>query len=133
MNLTYLINPPLENAVLNELFSSAWGKLYNVDFTAQLNAALCYVCAFDDSKLIGFVKLISDAGVHAFLLDPSVHADYKRRGIGQELVARAVAFAEERGCEWVHVDFDDHLEPFYAKCGFKPTKAGLIALSGETL
>ncbi len=128
MNITYLINPPLENTVLNELFSSAWGNPNNVDFQAQLEAAMCYICAFDDSRLIGFVKLISDAGVHAFLLDTSVHAEYKRCGIGQELVARAVVIAKERGCEWVHVDFEDHLESFYAKCGFKPTKAGLIEL-----
>ena len=126
MNITYLINPTLKNTALNELFSSAWGKPSNVDFQAELEAAMCYVCAFDDTKLIGFVKLIGDAGVHAFLLDPSVHKDYKRRGIGQELVARAVAVAKERGCEWVHVDFEDHLEPFYQKCSFKPTKAGLI-------
>ncbi|MEY4530345.1 MAG: hypothetical protein RLZZ156_1066 [Deinococcota bacterium] len=126
MNITYLINPTLKNTALNELFSSAWGKPSNVDFQAELEAAMCYVCAFDDTKLIGFVKLIGDAGVHAFLLDPSVHKNYKRRGIGQELVARAVAVAKERGCEWVHVDFEDHLEPFYQKCGFKPTKAGLI-------
>jgi GNAT superfamily N-acetyltransferase len=128
MNITYLINPPLENTVLNELFSSAWGKPYNVDFKPELEAALCYVAAFDGSKLIGFVKLIGDAGVHAFLLDTSVHADYKHRGIGQELVARAVSIAKECGCEWVHVDFEDHLESFYTKCGFKPTKAGLIQL-----
>ncbi len=89
---------------------------------------MCYVCAFDGSRLIGFVKLIGDAGVHAFLLDPSVHEDYKRRGIGQELLARAVAFAKQHGCEWVHADFEDHLEPFYQKCGFRPTKAGLIQL-----
>jgi ribosomal protein S18 acetylase RimI-like enzyme len=87
MNLTYTISPPLENAVLNELFSSAWGKPYNVDFQPELGAAMSYICAFDGSRLIGFVKLIGDAGVHAFLLDPSVHEDYKRRGIGLELVA----------------------------------------------
>jgi hypothetical protein len=32
-------------------------------------------------------------------------------------------------CEWLHVDFEDHLRPFYlASCGFRPTDAGLIAL-----
>jgi GNAT superfamily N-acetyltransferase len=128
MSITYVINPPLENTALNQLFSSAWGKPYEVDFQPELNATMCYIGAFDDSKLVGFVKLIGDAGVHAFLLDPSVHADYQRRGIGQELVARAVTFAKERGCEWIHVDFEDHLELFYQKCGFKPTKAGLIQL-----
>lgn len=128
MNLTYQTNPPLENAAMNELFSSAWDKPYGVNFQPELEAALCYIAAFDGLKLVGFVKLIGDAGVHAFLLDPSVDAAYKRRGIGRELVARAVTFAQSHGCEWVHVDFDDNLEAFYAACGFRPTKAGLIQL-----
>ncbi len=128
MNITYQTNPKLENAAVNELFSSAWGKPYDFDFQPELEAAFCYIAAFDGSKLVGFVKLVGDAGVHAFLLDPSVDAAYKRRGIGRELVARAVQFARDHGCEWVHVDFEDHLEPFYAACGFRPTKAGLIQL-----
>jgi hypothetical protein len=29
----------------------------------------------------------------------------------------------------MHVDFDDHLRPFYFEaCGFTPTNAGLISL-----
>ncbi len=128
MYITYQTNPPLENAALNDLFASAWGRPYSVDFQPELEAALCYIAAFDGLTLVGFVKLVGDAGVHAFLLDPSVNAAYKRRGIGRELVARAVAFARDHGCEWVHVDFDDSLESFYAACGFRPTKAGLIQL-----
>jgi GNAT superfamily N-acetyltransferase len=128
MNITYQTNPPLENVAMNALFSSAWGRPYTVDFQPEFEAALCYIAAFDGLKLVGFVKLIGDAGVHAFLLDPSVDADYKRRGIGRELVARAVNYARDHGCEWVHVDFEDELEPFYAACGFRPTKAGLIQL-----
>lgn len=128
MNITYQTNPPLENAALNDLFASAWGRPYSVDFQPELEAALCYIAAFDGLTLVGFVKLVGDAGVHAFLLDPSVNAAYKRRGIGRELVARAVTFARDHGCEWVHVDFDDDLEAFYAVCGFRPTKAGLIQL-----
>jgi GNAT superfamily N-acetyltransferase len=128
MNINYQTNPSLENAAMNVLFSSAWGKPYAVNFQPELEAAFCYIAAFDGLKLVGFVKLIGDAGVHAFLLDPSVDTDYKRQGIGRELVARAVQYAREHGCEWVHVDFDDDLEPFYAACGFRPTKAGLIQL-----
>ncbi len=31
--------------------------------------------------------------------------------------------------EWLHVDFEDHLRPFYlGSCGFRPAQAGLIAL-----
>jgi hypothetical protein len=33
------------------------------------------------------------------------------------------------GCEWLHVDFETRLTPFYIEgCGFRPTPAGLIHL-----
>jgi hypothetical protein len=36
------------------------------------------------------------------------------------------------GCEWLHVDFEDHLSEFYFDgCGFTPGAAGLIALRGQ--
>jgi hypothetical protein len=31
--------------------------------------------------------------------------------------------------EWLHVDFEPHLDEFYHKCGFKETRAGLIRLN----
>jgi len=50
-------------------------------------------------------------------------------GIGTGLVARAKEGAKAAGCEYLHVDFDEHLRPFYFDaCGFTPTWAGLIAL-----
>jgi hypothetical protein len=52
-----------------------------------------------------------------------------RRGIGKELVATAVGGARAARCEWLHVDFEDHLRPFYVDaCGFTPRNAGLIGL-----
>ena len=48
------------------------------------------------------------------------------------MVAIAVEEARAAGCEWLHVDFDDHLRPFYLEaCGFVPTNGGLIALRNE--
>jgi hypothetical protein len=41
----------------------------------------------------------------------------------------AVERARAAGCEWLHVDFEDHLRGFYFDaCGFTPTNAGLIEL-----
>ena len=127
--IAYRVNPNLSNAALNELFASAWDGHSPTDFGPQLERSLCYVCAFADSRLVGFVKVISDAGVHAFLLDTSVHADFQRQGIGRELVMRAIKEARARGHHWLHVDFEPHLESFYASCGFKPTLAGLVRLT----
>ena len=45
------------------------------------------------------------------------------------LVEEARAGARRAGCEWLHVDFEDDLAPFYFdRRGFTPTNAGLIAL-----
>jgi predicted N-acetyltransferase YhbS len=62
-------------------------------------------------------------------LDTVVAGDSRRQGIGIALVRTATERAEAAGCEWLHVDFEDHLREFYFDgCGFRPTNAGLIPL-----
>jgi ribosomal protein S18 acetylase RimI-like enzyme len=82
-----------------------------------------------DDTLIGFVNVAWDGGDHAFLLDPKVASRYQRQGIATELVRHAAHQAAAAGCEWLHVDFESRLAPFYFDaCGFRPTPAGLIHL-----
>jgi GNAT superfamily N-acetyltransferase len=65
----------------------------------------------------------------AFVLDTLVTATLRSRGVGTRLVMLAVQECRASGCEWLHVDFEDHLREFYfGNCGFSPTNAGLIAL-----
>jgi GNAT superfamily N-acetyltransferase len=86
------------------------------------------VTAHVDEQLVGFVNVAWDGGSHAFLLDTVVHPTVRRQGVGKRLVERAAAMAREAGAEWLHVDFDAELRPFYEACGFRPTGAGLLAL-----
>lgn len=66
---------------------------------------------------------------HAFIADALVSHRARGRGIGQRLVAAATGTSKEVGCEWLHVDFEEHLETFYSNAGgFRPTKPGLIRL-----
>ncbi|MGI8450896.1 MAG: GNAT family N-acetyltransferase [Streptosporangiaceae bacterium] len=91
--------------------------------------SLGWVCARDGGDLAGFVNVAWNGGVHAFILDTMVAAGMRRRGIGTGLVAVAVREARRAGCEWLHVDFEEHLRPFYVNgCGFTPSSAGLLAL-----
>lgn len=88
--------------------------------------SLTWVGAFERSGLIGFVAVSWDGGGHAFLIDTIVDPGHQRRGIGKQLVESAVEEARHAGCEWVHVDFEEHLSDFYlASCGFRPTAAGV--------
>ncbi|WP_433290966.1 GNAT family N-acetyltransferase [Actinoplanes sp. CA-030573] len=91
--------------------------------------ALTWIGAFDGDRLVGFVQVCWDGGSHAFVLDTAVDPDHQRRGIGVALVEAATDEARRAGCEWLHVDFEPHLESFYLEaCGFRPTPAGLIHL-----
>jgi GNAT superfamily N-acetyltransferase len=126
--ITYVVSPPLSNDGLNALFAAAWPNHAQRDFQPVLAAGLAYICAYAGDVLIGFVNLAWDGGVHAFLLDTTVHPAWQRRGIGRQLVVRAVDLARARGLHWLHVDCDPQLEGFYRSGGFQPTLAGLIRL-----
>lgn len=91
--------------------------------------SLGWVVARQGGELVGFVNVLWDGLVHAWLQDTMVAGQSRGEGIGTELVARAVQAAKVAGCEYLHVDFDERLAPFYVgACGFSPTSAGLIAL-----
>ena len=91
--------------------------------------SLGWVVAREDDGLVGFVNVVWDGLVHAWLQDTMVASGARRRGIGTEIVQVATREARAAGCEWLHVDFDEHLRAFYLDaCGFSPTHAGLIAL-----
>jgi GNAT superfamily N-acetyltransferase len=91
--------------------------------------SLGWVVARDGSRLVGFVNVLWDGLVHAWIQDTMVSAAARHRGVGTELVRMAREGARAAGCEWLHVDFDDHLRDFYfGACGFRPTTAGVIAL-----
>lgn len=119
----------MTNAELNALFAASWPRHAPSDFTPVLERSLLYACAYSDGDLVGYVNLAWDGGVHAFLLDTTVHPRMRRQGIGVALVRRAVTEAQKHRIVWVHVDYEPHLRSFYEQCGFRPTEAGLIALT----
>jgi GNAT superfamily N-acetyltransferase len=83
----------------------------------------------EDATLVGFVNVISDGTVHAWIQDTMVSRSARGSGVGTSVVRAAAAQARAAGCEWLHVDFDADLEPFYfGACGFVPTRAGLLRL-----
>ncbi len=129
--IVYRRSPSLASDALNELFATAWPAHTTRDFAAVLKRSLVYIAAFDDAKLIGFVNVAWDGGVHGFVLDTTVHRDHQRRGVGAALLREATTAARERGLAWLHVDFEPALEAFYRAAGFAPTAAGLLRLDAD--
>lgn len=117
---------------LNRLHAEAFGHpLLDSDWKGRLAThSLGWVCARLGPELLGFVNVIWDGGEHAYILDTVVSPLARHRGIGTELVKRAVDAVRAAGCTWLHVDFETDLTGFYLdSCGFRITAAGLMSLS----
>jgi GNAT superfamily N-acetyltransferase len=129
LHLIDIVNDPFPNdAAMKALWAKAWGDAGPLSFAPILQRSLAHVAAYDGQALVGFVNVAWDGGVHAFILDTCVDRDYQRQGIATRLVLAAIEAAKARGAQWLHVDFEPHLEGFYRGCGFRPTAAGLMRL-----
>lgn len=125
------LRPDLTDRELNELFGAAWPGHRPTSFAPVLARSLTWVAARRAGRLVGFVNVAGDGGAHAFVLDTTVHPDERRRGLGVRLVRAAAEAARASGAVWLHVDFEPHLTSFYARCGFRPTAAGVMPLDGS--
>jgi GNAT superfamily N-acetyltransferase len=91
--------------------------------------SLGWVVAREAGTLVGFVNVLWDGLVHAYLEDMMVAADHRHRRIGVGLVHAARDAARTAGCEYLHVSFEEDRRPFYIDaCGFAPIGGGLIDL-----
>ncbi len=130
--ISYQWRGDFASAEVEALHAGGFGRACgDYDWKAQVERhSLGWVCARRGAELAGFVNVAWDGGVHAFILDAIVARPLRRHGVGTKLVEAAAREAREAGCEWLHVDFEDHLGAFYfGCCRFQPTNAGLIRLA----
>ncbi|MFZ0251094.1 MAG: GNAT family N-acetyltransferase [Acidimicrobiales bacterium] len=131
MDVRYGWRAPFENRDVNTLHAEGFTHaVLDIDWRDQVERhSLGWVCALDEHRLVGFVNVAWDGGVHAFVVDTVVERGRRHRGIGQGLLRVAERESRAAGCEWLHVDFGEEQRGFYVgSCGFTPTQAGLLAL-----
>jgi ribosomal protein S18 acetylase RimI-like enzyme len=85
-----------------------------------------YFTARVNGELIGYMNVLSDGSADAYLQDLMVHPKYQKRGIGSELLKRAIKYLQQKRIRSIQVIFDPEVEDFYKKFGFNIVKAGII-------
>ncbi|MHA6785680.1 GNAT family N-acetyltransferase [Pseudonocardia saturnea] len=129
--IEYRVRCPVDDVALSQLHAAAFEENARlVAWGERLERhSLSWLGAFDGERLVGFLNLAWDGDRHAFLLDTVVAPAHRGRGIGRELVTRAVRVAAEAGCTWLHADFAADQSPFFLdRCGLTPAAASVVRL-----
>ena len=81
------------------------------------------VLAMEGDRVIGFINAISDGRHAAFVSLLEVLPEYRRAGIGSELVRRMLDELRDYPC--IDLTCDAALQPFYGRCGMQQS-VGMI-------
>jgi len=140
MGIEYKANDtvtPEEMQLLEE--SVGFGPHRNLERNrAALAGSLFIATARSNGQLVGMVRLVGDGAYILHHAGISVHPEFQRKGIGQKLMAMAVAFASE-----TKVGSGDDLgeftlfantgaDGFYEKLGFSVTPNGMVLTDTES-
>jgi len=91
--------------------------------TQQVAGARWVVHAYDGARLVGFCRAISDGVSNAYISSVMVHPEYRRHGIGREMLARLLGGKGD-------IKFVLHTRTaaaaFYAEVGFAPASDMMI-------
>ncbi|WP_201295030.1 MULTISPECIES: GNAT family N-acetyltransferase [unclassified Nocardiopsis] len=84
MRTTHTWRGAFDNDALDALHALGFGQEpEGTDWESRVNAhSLGWVCAHRGGELVGFVNVVWDGGVHAFLLDTVTHPRLQRTGVG---------------------------------------------------
>lgn len=84
---------------------------------AQVLSSDFAIGAWDNQRLIGFARVISDHHFHAYIDDVLIHPDYQRTGIGSLMLAQLLEALHHINTITLFCSSD--LLPFYELQGFR--------------
>ncbi|WP_145136455.1 GNAT family N-acetyltransferase [Paenibacillus sp. Y412MC10] len=105
-----------------------WPERTLADIESMLGSSIA-VGAWDEDRLVGFVRAVSDGLFRAYIEDMGVHEDYRNRGLGREIIDRITA--ELNNIHVVSLFCESGLVDFYQQTGYKPTRQVVMHKSHE--
>ncbi len=74
------------------------------------------------NEIRGFYRHFDENGKNLYVIHLAVDEEYRRRGIGSELIKNLRKYSEERKLEEIQLVAEDKLINFYEKLGFRVSK-----------
>lgn len=124
---------PVE-AIVDLYKAGGWWQedpLWREAIPKMIEGSFCFMVARSGERIVGMGRAISDGVSDAYIQDVVVLGDYRKRGIGRELVRRLTLFCTERKIGWVGLIAEPGTEPFYRSLGYGPLEGYVPMLHGK--
>ena len=89
-----------------------------------IKGSYAFAIAFDIKikKAVGMGRILSDGVSDAYIQDIVVLKEYRRRGIGIELLKTLINHCKKNDINWIGLIAEPNQDDFYLKLGFKTMK-----------
>ncbi|HLC31667.1 MAG TPA: GNAT family N-acetyltransferase [Candidatus Nanoarchaeia archaeon] len=84
----------------------------------SLSAAPYCVCAYDNGKIVGMVRMSGDRGMYGYIQDTIVVPEYQGKGVGSAMMQRILAMVKDKKGYLIGVCPSKVSVEFYQKFGF---------------
>lgn len=100
-----------------------WNERTEQEMEKMLSQTLA-VGAWENNKLIGFARAITDGVFRAYIEDVVIHSSFNRNGIGTMLIAKLIE--ELSNIDVISLFCEEDLIAFYNKNEFKKSKSQFV-------
>ncbi len=133
--ITYREGGPLDTTQVIDLYvRSTLGQRRPVDrpdiFDQMLRHANLILTAWDETRLVGIARTLTDYAYVAYLADLAVDVAYQRQGIGRRLIAETQARLEPG--TYIVLLAAPAAHAYYPRLGFEPHPRAWILRGGDT-
>jgi spermidine synthase len=84
-----------------------------------VKGSFCFVGAFQNGKMIGMGRSLSDGHSDAYIQDLVVLKAFRNKGIGKKITSRIIEILSENKIDWIALIAEPGSEKFHQKNGFK--------------
>ena len=101
--------------------TTSWNDKYHVSPADLARAAAnsqYMVSAYDDEKLVGFGRVVTDGVLHAMIYEMIVHPEYQSQGIGTQILHMLVQWCDEVHIRDIQLFCARGKKSFYEENGF---------------
>jgi len=125
--MDYRLNEKISFLTLADLRQSVgWNRMEQELGNPKLQDFLTIAC-YDNLELVGYVSVVSNGVLDAYVQDLMVRPDYQNKGIGTELMNKAISNIKEKGIYMISVIYgEEELRSFYERFGFHTLLCGQI-------